>query len=67
MLQCSPAAVVLQGIIFTAGTMWNFLQKINVPIHVQEVSLHATAYDSTMASLSFHMVNCFLGIKTRTM
>lgn len=25
-----------QGIIFTAGTMWNFLQTINVPIHVQE-------------------------------
>ena len=31
-------AYSLQGIIFTAGIMWNFLQKINVPIHVQEAS-----------------------------
>ena len=28
----------LQGIIFTAGIMWYFLQAINIPIHVQEVS-----------------------------
>jgi hypothetical protein len=26
-----------QGIIFTAGAMWYFLQAINIPIHVQEV------------------------------
>ena len=26
------------GLIFTAGAIWNVLQKLNVPIHVQEVS-----------------------------
>lgn len=43
-------AVSLQGIIFTAGIMWNFLQKINVPIHVQEVSLQCTSPEVRVAA-----------------
>lgn len=25
------------GLIYTAGAIWNVLQKLNIPIHVQEV------------------------------
>ena len=27
----------MQGLIFTAGAMWNALQWLNIPIHIQEV------------------------------
>ena len=28
-----------QGLILTAGAMWNILQALNIPIHVQEVRM----------------------------
>lgn len=31
-------ALVLQGLIFTAGAAWNVLQKLNIPIDVVQVS-----------------------------
>ena len=27
----------MQGLIYTAGVMWNVLHFLNIPIHVQEV------------------------------
>ena len=33
-----PPARPPAGLIFTAGAIWNVLQKLNIPIHVQEVS-----------------------------
>ena len=30
---------MLQGLIMTAGAMYNVLHFLNIPIHVQEVSL----------------------------
>lgn len=35
-LPCTPPCSCA-GLIFTAGTIWNILQKLNIPIHVQEV------------------------------
>ena len=46
----SLLSLALQGIIFTAGAMWYFLQAINIPIHVQEVMCHHLA--SSCAALS---------------
>ena len=37
-LTCPGPVSSLQGIIFTAGAMWNILQALNIPIHIQEVS-----------------------------
>jgi dolichyl-diphosphooligosaccharide--protein glycosyltransferase len=43
---------VYPGIIFTAGIMWNFLQKINVPIHVQEVCVFTAPLFSAFCALA---------------
>jgi dolichyl-diphosphooligosaccharide--protein glycosyltransferase len=43
---------VYPGIIFTAGTMWNFLQSINVPIHVQEVCVFTAPLFSAFCALA---------------
>ena len=29
----------LQGLIWTAGAMWNLAHFLNIPIHIQEVSV----------------------------
>ena len=36
-MQACCCVCYLQGLIFTAGAMWNTLQWLNIPIHVQEV------------------------------
>lgn len=42
---CQIAAVAppSAGLIFTAGAIWNVLQKLNIPIHVQEVGWAASS------------------------
>ena len=42
----------LQGIIFTAGATWNFLQAINLPVHVQEVRVVSCRVDLSVFSRS---------------
>jgi len=43
---------VYPGIIFTAGTMWNFLQAINLPVHVQEVCVFTAPLFSAFCALA---------------
>lgn len=43
---------VYPGIIFTAGTIWNFLQAINLPVHVQEVCVFTAPLFSAFCALA---------------
>jgi dolichyl-diphosphooligosaccharide--protein glycosyltransferase len=40
------------GLIFTAGALWNLLQKLNIPIHVQEVCVFTAPLFSAFTALA---------------
>lgn len=40
------------GLIFTAGALWNLLQKLNIPIHVQEVCVFTGPLFSAFTALA---------------
>ena len=47
----TPGIVLVQGLIWTAGVMWNVLHFLNIPIHVQEVCICRAAHCRTSQSV----------------
>lgn len=43
------------GLIFTAGAIWNVLQKLNIPIHVQEVCVFTAPLFSAFCSIATYL------------
>ncbi|PRW05846.1 STT3 subunit of Oligosaccharyl transferase [Chlorella sorokiniana] len=43
------------GLIFTAGTIWNVLQKLNIPIHVQEVCVFTAPLFSAFCAIATYL------------
>jgi len=49
---CKPSPRLVQGLIFTAGTIWNLLHWLRIPIHVQEVCVFTAPLFSAFCALA---------------